>query len=199
MKLIIASNNAKKRQEITGILSALGIELVDANDTTFVDVIEDQNTFAGNAKKKAKAFAKANQCAALADDSGLCVDALNFAPGIYSARFAGTHASDADNNTKLLRELAQHSKRSAHFICSLHLAWPDSEQALSAEGQVEGEILMQPSGNTGFGYDPLFFCPELGKAFADARPEEKASVSHRGRALRALAKQLKKLLDSTHV
>ncbi|WP_236075390.1 RdgB/HAM1 family non-canonical purine NTP pyrophosphatase [Mariprofundus sp. EBB-1] len=191
MKLVVASNNAKKRKEISAILGLLGIELIDAEQTVFIDVIEDADTFAGNAQKKAEAFARVNNCPAIADDSGLCVDALNGAPGVYSARFAGESATDADNNRKLLAELKNNPNRSAHFVCALHLAWPDSDKALKAQGSVAGHMLEQPSGNSGFGYDPLFFCPELGKAFADATAEEKSSISHRGRALRQLANQLK--------
>jgi len=191
MKLVVASNNTKKRKEIAAILGLLGIELVDAGQTISIDVVEDADTFSGNAQKKAEAFAKANNCPAIADDSGLCVDALGGAPGVYSARFAGESATDADNNVKLLNELSGETNRSAHFVCALHLAWPDSDRAVKAQGSVAGEILEQPSGSSGFGYDPLFFCPELGKAFADSTPEEKSSISHRGRALRSLAEQLK--------
>jgi len=191
MQLVVASNNAKKRTEIAAILGTLGIELVAPCDTVCIDVIEDAATFAGNARKKAEAFADANGLPALADDSGLCVDALDGAPGIYSARFAGPDASDADNNRKLLADLAGQCNRSAHFRCAVHLAFPDRSQSFSAAGEVQGEILEQAVGAGGFGYDPLFFCPELGKVFAECSPEEKASVSHRGRALRALAAQLK--------
>jgi len=193
-KLIIASNNAKKRQEIANILGGLGIEIVTADATAFVHVEEDADSFAGNARKKAEAFAKANNLPALADDSGLCVDVLNGAPGIYSARFAGETATDADNNAKLLQLLDGKDDRRAHFTCALHLAYPDSSTPLSCEAQVDGKILEKAVGDSGFGYDPLFFCPELDKAFANASPEEKASVSHRGRALRQLAEQLKRSL-----
>jgi len=190
MEIVVASNNKKKRQEIQTILGALGIRLVAAEETISVEVIEDASSFSGNAKKKAEAFAKANGKPALADDSGLCVNVLNGAPGIYSARFAGPDASDADNNTRLLAELADTAEREAHFVCALHLAFPDSDHALTAEGSVDGFILQQASGSSGFGYDPLFFSPELDKAFADATAEEKASVSHRGRALRVLTEKL---------
>jgi len=193
MKLIVASNNQKKRAEIAGILGSLGIEIVTPEATRFIDVIEDADSFAGNAQKKAEAFSKINALPALADDSGLCVTALNDAPGIYSARFAGEHATDADNNLKLLDELSalpNQIDRAAHFFCALHLAFPDSQKSITATGKVEGFILPQPVGDSGFGYDPLFFCPELDQAFATAKPKEKASISHRGRALRALAKQL---------
>ncbi|MFQ5345674.1 MAG: RdgB/HAM1 family non-canonical purine NTP pyrophosphatase [Mariprofundus sp.] len=191
MKLVVASNNPKKRVEIATILGSLGIEIVAPENTVFVDVIEDADSFSGNARKKAEAFAQANRLPALADDSGLCVDALSGAPGVYSARFAGPDASDADNNRKLLASLKNQANRSAHFCCAVYLALPNGGQSFSAEGKVQGEIPRQAAGSGGFGYDPLFFCPELGKAFAEATPEEKASVSHRGRALRALAKQIK--------
>jgi len=191
MKLVVASNNVKKRKEIAVILALLGIELVDVEQTISVDVVEDADNFAGNAQKKAEAFAKANNCPAIADDSGLCVDALNGAPGVYSARYASEDATDSDNNLKLLTELKGNQNRTAHFVCALHLAFPDSNKSVKAEGRVKGEILEQASGSSGFGYDPLFFCPELNKAFADSTAEEKSSVSHRGRALRNLADQLK--------
>jgi len=190
MKLAVASNNAKKRTEIAAILGALGIELLDAKQTVFVDVVEDADSFAGNAQKKAEAFAAANHCPAIADDSGLCVDALDGSPGVYSARFAGESANDADNNRKLLIELKGQKNRTAHFVCSLHLAFSDHEKSFAAEGRVDGEILEQSSGSHGFGYDPLFFCTELGKAFADCTAIEKSSVSHRGRALRQMAELL---------
>ncbi len=190
MQLVVASNNLKKRTEIAAILGALGIELIAPDDTLFVDVVEDAPTFAGNAQKKAEAFAAANGLPALADDSGLCVDALHGAPGVYSARFAGPDASDADNNRKLLTELTGCADRTAHFFCAVHLAFPDHAGSFTADGRVVGEILEHASGSAGFGYDPLFYCPELGKVFAACTPEEKASVSHRGRALRALASQL---------
>jgi len=189
LKLVIASNNAKKRKEIAHILGSLGFDIVAAADTVFVDVEEDGATFAENAQKKAVAFAAANHCAALGDDSGLCVDALDGAPGIYSSRFAGEEASDADNNAKLLSALNGMENRNAHFNCAIHLQFADG-RFLCAEGRVDGEIRKIASGQSGFGYDPLFFCPELGKLFAEATPEEKATVSHRGRALHTLAEQL---------
>jgi len=185
MQLVIASNNRKKRAEIAAILGTLGIDIISAEKTIFVDVDEDADDFAGNARKKAEAFAAANHCAALADDSGLCVHALNDAPGIFSARFAGVNATDTDNNTKLLHDMSGINMRAAHFTCAIHLCLPDG-RSLQAEGRVDGVIRDQLSGSNGFGYDPLFYCSELGKVFADATVEEKASVSHRGRALRAL-------------
>jgi len=192
MRLVVASNNAKKRKEIALILSGLDMEIVAAGQTVFIEVEEDADSFAGNARLKAEAFAAANHCAALADDSGLCVDALNGAPGVFSSRYAGDNASDADNNTKLLDALNGCENRAAYFACALHLCLPDGN-ALTVEGHVDGFIRHSPEGETGFGYDPLFFCPELGKVFAEATPEEKASVSHRGRALRKLAEQIASL------
>jgi XTP/dITP diphosphohydrolase len=185
MKLVIASNNSKKRNEIEAILGTLGIEILPAAQTVHVEVEEDADSFAGNAQKKAEAFAAVNQCAALADDSGLCVDALDGAPGIYSSRFAGDSASDAENNSRLLQEMSGVKLRTAHFTCVICLSMPDG-RSLLAEGQVNGVIGESPSGSHGFGYDPLFYCPELGKVFADSSAEEKASVSHRGRALKRL-------------
>jgi len=190
-KLVIASNNAKKRQEIEVILADLGIEIVPAEATAFVHVIEDADNFAGNARKKAEAFAHANNLPALADDSGLCVDALDGAPGVYSARYSGESATDAENNEKLLHALQDKEHRQAYFMCALHVAYPNQDLCYQAEGRVDGEILRQAVGDSGFGYDPLFFCPELDKAFASATAEEKASISHRGRALRQLYSQIK--------
>ncbi len=190
MKLVIASNNAKKRVEIAAILTALDIELVEAADTCCIDVVEDGSTFADNARKKAEAFARANDLPALADDSGLCVEVLGGAPGVYSSRYAGEHASDEDNYLKLLTEMRGIPDRSARFICAIHLAFPNKRPPLTATGHVDGYILEQPCGVGGFGYDPVFFCPELNKPFALATSEEKASVSHRGRALQQLARIL---------
>ncbi len=190
MRLVIASNNPDKRREIESILKPAGMAIVPVRDTAFVDVREDGASFAENARKKAEAFSLANHCAALGDDSGLCVAALDGAPGVYSSRFAGEGADDATNNDRLLRILDGVCKRDACFICSIHLAFADGNPGMVAEGRVDGTILTQADGTGGFGYDPVFHCPELGKSFGRASAEEKASVSHRGRALRALAEQL---------
>lgn len=191
MHLIIASNNAKKRREIAAILGDLGIDIVAPESTLFVDVEEDGDTFADNARKKAEAFARANRLPALADDSGLAVEALGGEPGVHSARYAGDDATDAENIAKLLSDMQGIDRRDARFVCALHLSHPDQHPAVTAEGTVEGHILEQPDGESGFGYDPLFFCPELGKSFGRAAPDEKAGVSHRGRALRQLAQRLR--------
>jgi len=186
VKLVIASNNSKKRQEMETILASMNFHVLTAKETIHVDVTEDADSFAGNARKKAVAFARANQCAAIADDSGLCVDALAGAPGVHSSRFAGDHASDANNNAKLLQCMENITHRDACFVCAIHLALPDG-RAFTAQGRVDGMIETQLSGNAGFGYDPLFYCPELGKVFAQASASEKATVSHRSRALQSLA------------
>lgn len=191
--LVIASNNAKKRAEIATILENHGIVIIPTDETVFVEVNEDGRTFAQNAKKKAEAFAEVNHCAALGDDSGLCVDALNGVPGVYSARFAGVDADDAANNTRLLHELNGVANRKAYFVCNIHVTFPDGP-CITAEGRVDGEILKQPDGAGGFGYDSLFYCPELEKSFAQASPEEKVSVSHRGRALKRLSKELQAIV-----
>lgn len=193
MRIVIASNNAKKRKEMIAILEESGVAVTPVEATAFVYVDEDGETFAENAAKKAEAFAYANRLPALADDSGLCVDALGGEPGVFSSRFAGEHASDAENNSRLLKEMAAVENRSAHFICTLHLAFPDEWPSIVAEGRVDGVIPDAPDGEQGFGYDPLFYSTELKKSFAQATAEEKASVSHRGRALHSLAEQLKSI------
>jgi XTP/dITP diphosphohydrolase len=194
MRIVIASNNANKRKEMLAILAGLGIEAVPAEATAFVYVDEDGETFSENAAKKAEAFAHANRLPALADDSGLSVDALAGEPGVFSSRFAGEHADDAENNGKLSEEMRAVEERDAHFICALHLAFPDERPPIMAEGRVDGVILDAPDGEHGFGYDPLFYSTELKKSFAHATAGEKASVSHRGRALRSLAEQLKSIV-----
>lgn len=175
------------------MLGRCGVVVVPATETVAVAVEEDGDTFAANAAKKARAFAAANHLPAIADDSGLCVDALGGAPGVFSSRYAGVEGDDVANNAKLLRALSGETNRRASFVCHIHLAFPDGRPPLLAEGRVEGEILRQPEGGQGFGYDPLFFSPELGMAFANATAAQKASVSHRGRALRRLAEQLRAL------
>jgi XTP/dITP diphosphohydrolase len=163
------------------------------------DVIEDADTFAGNASKKAREVSAATGLPALADDSGLEVDALDGAPGVYSARYAGEPHSDSANNTKLLAALAGIAKRTARFRAVLALA--DVKGALgteviTADGTCEGTILTAPRGTGGFGYDPLFFAPELGMTFAEAGLGSKSELSHRARAMRAIKPRLVAYLES---
>ncbi len=194
-QLLIASGNAKKARELEAMLGPLGIRILRPSDVGGLpDVVEDRDTFEGNADKKAIESAQASGHTCLADDSGLCVDALDGAPGVYSARFAGGHGNAEANNAKLLRELdgLPQSKRGAHFVCCLSVATPSGEILMRTRGTVQGHILTSPQGAQGFGYDPLFEIaesqsPHDGRAMADLSPEEKASVSHRGRALQALA------------
>lgn len=197
MKILLASNNAKKRKELERILDALRLSVVTPRDLG-LDLVPDENgaTFAENAEIKARAFAKLSDLPVLADDSGLMVDALGGAPGVYSARFAGEHATDADNRKKLLEELktTPESQRTARFVCSLALIHR-GESLAAVEDYCEGRILSAEHGTGGFGYDPLFLYEPSGKTFAELADAEKDAVSHRGRALRQLKPHLEKLRD----
>ncbi|WP_309120330.1 XTP/dITP diphosphatase [Paenibacillus sp.] len=204
--IVVATRNKGKAAEFREMLAPLGYEvlsLLDMPDSAAPDVVEDGATFAANAEKKARSAAAALGRPALADDSGLVVDALNGAPGVYSARYAGEDADDARNNEKLLRELAARGERregvapgaaalsAARFVCTLALHDPETNETTFAEGSCEGFILDEARGAGGFGYDPLFYSPALGKTFGEATPEEKHRLSHRGQALRALAEKLR--------
>jgi XTP/dITP diphosphohydrolase len=197
--LLIATTNANKVREIAAKLQELGatdIRLLDL--TTFPDYIapeENGATFAENARIKALAAAcHSGQCA-LADDSGLTVAALNGAPGVHSARYAGAGHDDAANNAKLLAELTDvpEQRRQAAFCCAIALARPDGQVYL-AEGRVEGTIWTAPRGANGFGYDPLFYLPQFGRTMAELSPQEKNRVSHRARALKNLITDFRRVL-----
>lgn len=198
MDLLLASGNAKKAGELRALLAAAQVQILSPADVGGLpEVDEDQDSFAGNARKKAESGAKASGRWCLADDSGLCVDALDGAPGIYSARFAGTHGDDAGNNAKLLHELEDvpAEERGARFVCAVALADPSGAIQAVFEGEVHGRILDAPRGAGGFGYDPLFQFtepdhPQTGRGFAELSQAEKADISHRGRALRQLAEHL---------
>ena len=190
MKLIIASNNAHKLEEIKAILGGAFEEILSLREAGIThETLEDGASFAENAMKKAREIAQISGCCALADDSGLCVDALGGAPGIYSARFAGEHGNDAANRRKLLRELEHTDDRAAHFSCSMALVRPDGS-FVTAEGFVHGEIARAETGENGFGYDSLFYLPERGCTMAQLPPDEKNAISHRHNALEALIKKL---------
>ena len=197
-RLLLASDNAKKRAELQGLLGHLSLDLVSPRDIGgLAAVVEDCATFAGNAAKKARAAALATGLWCLADDSGLEVEALGGAPGVHSARYAGKHGDDAANNAKLLEQLRDlaPARRGARFVCALALARPDGSLALEVEGTAGGQILESPRGTRDFGYDPLFLFTETGwsetgRGFAELAPAEKARVSHRGRAMRALLEHL---------
>lgn len=194
MNLIIASNNAHKVSEIKAILGCFYDEILSLREAGIdIDVVEDADTFEGNALKKAReVFAVADADAVLSDDSGLMVDALGGAPGVYSARYAGEGHDDAANNAKLLDALKDvpGEKRTARFRTSVALI-RRGMPVVTADGSVEGVILHSPQGENGFGYDPLFYYEPLKKSFAQLTPEEKNSVSHRRRALESLCDKLR--------
>jgi XTP/dITP diphosphohydrolase len=188
-RLLIATNNAGKVREIKAILGEFYDELVSLKDIGLeLNVVEDGDTFEENAVKKAREAARAAGCDALADDSGLCVAALDGAPGVYSARYAGEHATDEENNAKLLAALKGVENRHAKFVSVVALASGDT--VTTVRGEVEGVIAHAPSGSGGFGYDPLFFVPELGQTFAEIPADLKNTLSHRARALTALRDKL---------
>lgn len=191
MKLAIATNNQHKLQEIRAILGDSFEELLSLKDLGIdIDVEETGSTLEENALIKARAILALSGIATLADDTGLMVDALNGAPGVYSARYAGEEHDDAKNRALLLKNLDGVKDRSAHFATVIALCYPDGK-TLTASGRVNGEILLSERGTEGFGYDSLFFSTELGKTFAEATQAEKNSVSHRGRALRAMLELVK--------
>ena len=191
MKLIIASNNAHKLIEIKAILGDFFDEIVSLREAGIEhETVEDGSTFMENSIKKAREIAEISGCCALADDSGLCVDALDGAPGIYSARFAGEHGDDKANNKLLLEKLEGVENRNAHFTSAIALVYPDG-RTVTAEGYVYGVIGFEEKGENGFGYDPLFLLPEYGLTSAQISPEEKNRISHRANALKALVEKLK--------
>ncbi|NLK40364.1 MAG: XTP/dITP diphosphatase [Clostridiales bacterium] len=195
MKIVLASRNPKKVREIESLLKReaairgddvlLSIEILSLDDIGFTGEIEETgSTFEENAMLKASAVSRLGYIG-LADDSGLCVDALKGAPGIYSARYAGEGANDEKNNRKLLDQLSGKSNRSARFVSVIACVFPDNDVPLLVRGECEGEILHHPRGKGGFGYDPLFYFPHFGKSFAELTEDEKNAVSHRGEALRS--------------
>ena len=186
MRLVVASGNAHKLREIAEIFT--DFEVVSQKQMGFDgDVEETGKTFAENALIKARAACDALGVMALADDSGLCVDALNGAPGVYSARYCGYHGNDAENRAVLLKTMQGVQNRSAHFTSAIALVYPDGRE-LTAEGCTYGKILESEQGEGGFGYDCLFFSDDLQKSFGVASAEEKNAVSHRFRALQAMLK-----------
>ncbi|RLB70928.1 MAG: non-canonical purine NTP pyrophosphatase [Deltaproteobacteria bacterium] len=186
MKLLIATGNQGKLKEIRRLLEGAPIEIVGLDQLTNPpEVVEDGATFTANARKKAQEMASFSGYLTLADDSGLVVDALNGAPGVYSARYAGEQGDDTANNNKLLANMATiaDERRRAAFHCVVALAWPDGRCETYA-GQVSGLIMREARGDGGFGYDPLFIVPEYGKTMAELPLEIKNRISHRGTALR---------------
>ncbi|HEY6037020.1 MAG TPA: RdgB/HAM1 family non-canonical purine NTP pyrophosphatase [Kofleriaceae bacterium] len=191
--LVFATRNKGKLVELRELLAGIEVLAIDEVGIAVPEVVEDADTFAGNAAKKAREVSAATGLPALADDSGLEVDALGGAPGVYSARYAGEPHSDSANNAKLLAALQGVTERSARFRAALALAdvaGPLGDELLTADGTCEGTILTAPRGTGGFGYDPLFFAPELGMTFAEAGVGSKSELSHRARAMRAIKPRL---------
>jgi XTP/dITP diphosphohydrolase len=190
--LVIASNNPGKLREIGQMLAPLGIDVVAQSALNVPEAEEPHHTFIENALAKARHAAGLTGLPALADDSGICVDALDGAPGVYSAHFAGEPRSDERNNRHLLERLAGRPDRRAHYYCVVVLMrHADDPQPLLGEGEWHGEILETPRGSGGFGYDPLFFDPLLGMSGAELAPARKNQVSHRAKALAAVAARLR--------
>ena len=194
MKLILASNNANKLKEFRSLVEDLDIELLSQREAGCdFEVEETGTTFEENAWLKASAVTAATGIAAVADDSGLCVDALGGEPGIYSARYGLGHAaSDQERYRYLLQKMESVEDRSARFVCCICCTFPDGS-VIRSRGECEGEILFAPKGQNGFGYDPVFHPLCLDKSMAELTPEEKNAISHRGKALRAFLEELRKL------
>ncbi|MEW9670805.1 XTP/dITP diphosphatase [Ammoniphilus sp. 3BR4] len=195
-RLILATRNQGKVQELKKMLADYNVEVVGLDQyPDCPEVEEDRETFEGNAIKKAQTICDFLQIPALADDSGLEVDAMGGQPGVYSARFAGPNATDKENNDKLLKMLEDipTGNRKARFRCVLALAVPH-RPVLTWEGSCEGEIGSNPKGTGGFGYDPLFVLPDQGKTMAELTKEEKSQISHRGNAMKKMLADMKELI-----
>ncbi len=191
-KLVIASNNQGKLREIGAILGPLGFEALPQSAFNIPEAEEPYCTFIENCLTKARHASAHSGLPALADDSGICVDALNGAPGVYSARFAGEPKSDQRNNEKLIELLQGQPNRKAHYYCVIVLVrWPEDPQPIIAEGAWHGEIIDTPRGDGGFGYDPYFLVPEYGQTGAELAMDVKNGISHRGQALAQLVEKLK--------
>ena len=194
MKLVLASKNEKKLVEMNDILSHLGIEVCsEAEAGVDLEVEETGTTFEENSLLKAKAVMEASGLPAIADDSGLCVDCLNGAPGVYSARYGGEGLDDAGRYRMLLANMPKGQPRTAKFVSVITCCFPNGN-VLTARGECPGTIAFAPMGEGGFGYDPVFFLPKLKKTFAQLTAEEKNAISHRGRALEAFKEKLEEYL-----
>lgn len=194
MKYVLATHNPGKLKEMGAILARFGVEVVSPKDLGLtVDVEETGTTFAENAMLKAKAICAAAQLPAIADDSGLCVDALIGGPGVYSARYGGDGLDDRGRYMLLLNNMRGQTTRAAHFACAIACAFPNGD-TLTAEGRCDGTIAFAPMGEGGFGYDPVFFVPEKAKTFGQLTAEEKSAISHRGRALESFVGKLETYL-----
>lgn len=194
MKIFLATGNKKKIDEMSKILSGLDFEILSIKDGIEIpEVIEDGDTFEENSKKKALEIAKFTNMITISDDSGLCVEALNGEPGVYSARYAGEDGNDTANNKKLIENLQGIENRKAKFVTVITLGKPNGEYH-SFRGEIEGVIIDEARGKEGFGYDPHFYLPEYDKTFAEM-PEIKNQISHRAKALEALKNGIDKILN----
>lgn len=194
MKLVLASQNEKKLKEMNDILAQLGIEVcLQSQLGLCVDVEETGDTFEANSLLKAQAVMEATGMPAIADDSGLCVDALGGAPGVYSARYGGPGLDDVGRYRLLLENLRGQSPRTARFVSVITCCFPGGD-VITARGECEGTIAYAPQGEGGFGYDPVFFVPQKKKTFAQLSPEEKNEISHRGQALTLFRQKLEAYL-----
>lgn len=194
MKLVLASKNAHKLVEMKDILSQLGVEVVlESEAGVDVDVEETGATFEENAYLKAHAVMEASGLPAIADDSGLCVDALGGAPGVYSARYGGPGLDDAGRYRLLLENMRGQLDRRCKFVSAICCCFPNGDR-VEARGECAGTLAYAPKGEDGFGYDPIFFVPGLKKTFAELSPEEKNAISHRGNALKAFREKLETYL-----
>ena len=198
MKIVLASRNKKKISELNALLAKHipEIEVLSLDDIGFEDeIVEDGEGFYDNAYITAITVARLGYIG-VGDDSGLCVDALDGAPGVYSARYAGEHGDDAANNALLLKNLADKTDRTARFVCAIACVFPDDvNTAHICRGEVEGRIIDEYRGEGGFGYDPLFYYEPFGKTLAEMSAEEKNSISHRGRAIENFAQMLKEITE----
>ena len=194
MKMVLASKNQKKMKEMNEILSTMGVEVcLQADVGIDIDVEETGTTFEENSLLKAKAVMEASGLSAIADDSGLCVDALNGAPGVYSARYGGEGLDDTGRYKLLLANMPKGEARTAKFVSVITCCFPNGD-VLTARGECPGTIAFAPMGEGGFGYDPIFFLPKLKKTFAQLTAEEKNAISHRGLALEAFQEKLEEYL-----
>ena len=196
MRLVIATSNEDKVREIDEILGGTGYKAVSMKEAGFCpDIVEDGKTFEENALIKASAVHSLTDGTdyVMADDSGICIDALDGAPGIYSARFCGENSTYPEKFAKIFSMLADvpEEKRTARFVCAIAVVRPDGT-SFTVRGEVEGVLHEEPKGENGFGYDPIFYVPEFGMTTAQMPPEQKNSISHRGRALRKMVEQLSK-------
>ena len=197
MKAVLASRNAKKLKELQEILSGSGINIVLQSEAGVdIEVEETGHTFEENAILKAEAVRDATGLISLADDSGLMVEALGGAPGIFSARYGGERLDDVGRSALLLKEMAGEGSRACKFVCVICCAFPNGDR-LMARGECHGVLAKEPRGDGGFGYDPVFYLPKLGKMMAELDAAEKHQISHRGKALRAFQEELERYLHGT--